>query len=248
MTTGARNEGIATILSMGLFRAALVNGSTYPLDVIKTNQQTSGFSATRIAHDLFKSEGLPAFYRGFAANMAKVVTRQTLWWPAIAYIPPALEQRGISGTPQRILTGLSIAALDALATTPFERRRVVQTLGKEPSSLQGNWTGLPSYFRRQAVIWSLFLVGQHYVTKKDMKNGAPLTGFQILLASAKLSVVANLVITPLDTLHILRQSQSDIRPKLTIRFLYRGLPLNALMMHLQTAATIFVMDKIGALR
>jgi hypothetical protein len=238
----------------------MVNTITYPLEVVKTNQQISSSSAKsyEIIYDLFKKDGVAAFYRGFLPHLIKGMIRQTLWWPAIAYVPPILKKHNISSLQQCAITGCSIATLDALVNSPLEKWRVLSSIGHHPSLQLGSilkegWSGFLPYWRRQSITWSLFLLGQGHFTKQYKKGEEtkPLTGQQVLMTSAKLSLIANLIISPFDTLNTINQSGLNQTSKMVneglvkkVRQLYRGLPLNFLTMMINTTATVFLMDLI----
>jgi len=248
------------ILGMGAVRSAAVNTLTYPIEVVKTNQQVNfSLKSYEAALRLFKSDGFKAFFRGFPAHFSKGMIRQTVWWPAIAYIPPKLSKYDLSSTEQSVILGTSVATADAVINSPLEKWRVLASVGKGSSIntrsiIKEGWSGFFPYWRRQSVTWSLFFIGQHHFNKpyKNGNENKRLTTFQVLSTSVKLSVIANLIINPFDTLNTIKQSGSGNNYQKSnfklsfknVRVLYRGLPLNFLSMMIQTSATVFLIDVI----
>lgn len=249
---------LSNILAMGAVRSATINTIVYPIEVIKTNQQINfSLKSHEAALHLFKSSGFKGFFRGFSAHFSKGIIKQTVWWPAIAYIPPELTKYNLSSIEESLITGISVGTLDALVNSPLEKWRILASIDKKnsinnQSILKEGWSGFFPYWKRQSVTWSLFFIGQHHFNKpyKKKNENKPLTAFQVMSTSTKLSLIANLIINPFDTLNTIKQSGAqDFKISLrSIRVLYRGFPLNFLSTMIQTIATVFLMDVIESNR
>jgi hypothetical protein len=245
---------LSNILAMGAVRSAVVNTIVYPIEVIKTNQQvTFSLKTHEAALNLFRSSGFKGFFKGFSAHFSKGIIKQTAWWPAIAYIPPELAKYNLSSTKKSLITGISVGTLDALVNSPLEKWRILASIDKKSSInhqsfLKEGWSGFFPYWRRQSVTWSLFFIGQHHFNKpyKKESGNKPLSVFQVVSTSTKLSLIANLIINPFDTLNTIKQSgaQNFKMSLRNVRILYRGFPLNFLSTMIQTTATVFLMDVI----
>lgn len=245
------------VIGYGALRSSIVNTFTYPLEVIKTHQQTGVLSLAghQVALQLLEKDGIKGFYKGFAPHFIKGIVRQTLWWPSIVYIPPFLGKRSFTPFQQCVITGLGIASMDAMLNSPLERWRVLAITGNnnergKASRVSDGWKGSFPYMRRQWVTWTLFLIGQRHFNKpyKQENEAKQLALPQVLSTACKLSLIASLAINPFDTLNTIRQGGSDRKISFLkvkdVAFLYRGFPVNFLINLIQTSGTVFVIDLI----
>ena len=258
--SGKTQLGLQSILTMGALRTVVVSSCLYPLEVVKTRQQASATvqNSGSIALNLLRSEGIYSLYKGFAPNLLKGVIRQAVCWPGIAYIPPFLKEHGITGASEYAITGFSVGALDALMTYSLEKQRVLASIGSSKSEIitEKGWKSGLSYWRRQGMVWSLLLLGKHHLAKPDAQEKF-LSAGQIINAACKMSLVASLIMTPLDVMNTLSMSGRQGQMKISevrwfnvgqLKILYRGFPLIFFSMFMQTSATLLLMDRIEGKR
>lgn len=250
MIKNTESSHVLEALGWGVARATVVNTLTYPLEVIKTNLQVDRST---------KTAGVAGLFKGFAPNFAKVIIRQSVWWPAVAYVPDKLSAYPLSSTQRSVILGVSVAAMETLVNSPLERWRILSSTGTDNqitirSFLKDGWSGFFPYLWRQSMTWSLFFIGQHQFNKPYKKGHEQmqLTHIQVLTTATKLSLVANVIINPFDTINSIKQSGGQLNfmenPLKKLGVLYRGFPLNFAIMLIQTTATVWLMDVIETKR
>jgi hypothetical protein len=111
----------------GLARGLIVRTITHPIDVVRIRQQCSQNSenSVRLALTLFKQEGFSAFYKGLLPQLLKTSLKQVWCWPMITEIPIFLQRYQLEDLTRQAITGLSIATVDAIITTPLERAKIL---------------------------------------------------------------------------------------------------------------------------
>ena len=142
-------ENLAWSSLYGIGRGISVHSLIYPLEVIKIRQQCSQSESKsiRIALTLLRQEGIGAFYKGLAPQLLKTSIKQVWCWPMITGMPPVLQRYQIENLSQQTITGLSIATIDAVISTPLERAKILSAFrgtGKICSQniYRDGWQGL----------------------------------------------------------------------------------------------------------
>jgi hypothetical protein len=263
-TSAPPTSDFLTTCLYGASRGILVQSLLYPLEVVKTNQQasTTYASSREVTSHLWKTKGPLAFYSGLSPHLAKTILRQAWWWPAIIYIPPALKERGYSTFMQQALAGVAVATIDAVITTPLEQKRILASVQKKtenllPSPIKNGWVGVIPYWRQQSITWAALLVGQKHFREKRAKEPRiqKHSHFVDLLdTSLRLSAIAAIITTPFNTANVLKQSSGKSLSQSvgktnrsffsSVRYMYRGLPLNFTMLMCQVSATVVLIDHL----
>jgi len=235
----------------GMIRGIMVHTLIYPLEVVKVRRQCSEENIFRITYHLWQREGIRPFYRGLSAQLGKTTMRQAWCWPMMTAIPPRMQQYGANDTFAQAMTGVSIATVDALVTTPLERAKVVSACtGNRGASLseiyKGGWHGGMTHWRKLSVNWSTFLVAQKHLRKQYANSsGEPLTMCQLIHIGFQVAAIVSLVSAPFDFANTWKQAQNKSvilsSPK-SIAMLYRGWPLNALSLVIHNVASVTLLD------
>lgn len=241
----------------GTARGASVEVLIYPLEVIKIRQQCSQNAETsiQIARRVFQKEGARAFYKGLSPQLVKTCLKQIWCWPMITGIPSYLQSYGIEGTHQQILTGLSIATVDATITIPLERAKILSALTKKrafslASVYKDGWQGFAAYWAKRSINMITFLTVQKHL--RDQARTQPeqvLSSFQLAKIGTQVAVIVSLVSAPFDVTNTLKQAQklspSQFWSRHGILKSYRGWPLNALSLIIHNIASVIVLEKVS---
>ena len=120
-------ENLAWSSLLGVGRGILVHSLIYPLEVVKIRQQCSQdeSKSIRIALKILQQEGVGAFYKGLAPQLLKTSIKQVWCWPMMTGMPSVLKRYQLENLGQQAFTGLSIATIDAVISTPLERAKIV---------------------------------------------------------------------------------------------------------------------------
>jgi hypothetical protein len=241
----------------GIARGLSVHTLIYPIEVVKIRQQcqSNPEKSTEIARALFQKEGASAFYKGLPAQLIKTSIKQAWVWPVITGIPAYLKRHNIKELPQQILTGLSIATIDAAITTPLERVKIRSaSTGKSRFSLddvyKNGWRGFTIHWAKLSVNWVTFLVAQKHLRDRYRKTPEQVLSLpQLAGIGAQVAVIVSLVSAPFDIANTLKQAKNLSPTHLlsgnVLRKLYRGWPLNVLALTIHNVASVIVIDKLG---
>ncbi len=239
----------------GTLRGILVDTLIYPLEVVKIRQQCSKDSekSIRIAKRLFQEEGYRGFYKGLYPQLLKTSLKQIWCWPMITGMPYFLRSYGLRDTNQQILTGLSIAIVDAAITTPLERAKIFSALtGKTPFSLanvyKDGWQGFTVYWAKRSINMVTFLTAQEYLRNHSRGKLEKLRLSELTRIGVEVAVIVSLVSAPFDIANTLKQAQNLYPSHLFLekRFfrLYRGWPINALSLVIHNVASVILIEKL----
>jgi hypothetical protein len=238
-------------------RGAGVELLIYPLEGIKVRQQCAQNAewSVQIAKRVLQQEGPMAFYRGLSPQLLKSCLKQVWCWPMITALPRQLQSYGIGTTQQQVLTGLSIATVDAAITTPLEKAKIHFTLTKKMTiSLahvyQEGWKGFSAYLAKRSMNWTVFLTAQqHFRDRARMSSQQPLSPLQLATIGTKVALIVSVVSAPFDIASTLKQAHnltpSQLLSRKNIFKLYRGWPLSALSLTLHNIASIIALEKVG---
>lgn len=235
----------------GMMRGVFVHTLIYPLEVVKIRRQCSEDKVFRIAHDLWQKEGVGSFYRGLTVQLGKTTIRQAWCWPMMTTIPPRMRRYGANDALSYAMTGILIATVDALVTTPLERAKIVSAFtGNRKASFseiyKDGWRGGMAHWRKISVNWSTFLVAQQHLRKQYANtSGEPLTMWQLMQIGVQVAGIVSLVSAPFDLANTWKQAQNKdltlFSPR-SIAVLYRGWPLSALSLAIHNIASVTVLD------
>lgn len=259
MISESKNKpSLSEVLTYGAVRSTVLSVALYPLEVVKSHQQVSDRPTTisQAGKALYSNKGFSGFYAGLSPYLMRNLVKQTIWWPAVVYIPPELKKRNFSSIAQHIITGTSAAAVDAAINAPFEKRRVNLSLSNNSETgIKAAWSGAIPYFKRQAVAWSLFLIGQDHLGRRykrescDIGDNRRLTMSEVVKVSLEFSILSNLLVAPFDTSNTLAQNSN--KKETTARYFkklnfslthmksrYKGLPLNIALLFVNIIPTV----------
>lgn len=256
-TTDSNLSHLIRSSGWGVARGIFVHTLIYPLEVVKIRQQCSknAEKSIQIASELFQKEGFGAFYSGLPPQLLKTSLKQVWCWPMITGVPDFLQRYGIGDIQRQILTGLSIATIDATITTPLERIKIISaSTGKGSFSLlnayKDGWRGYSTHLAKLSMNWGAFLTAQEYLrARSKSESDQPLTLPQLAKVGAQVALIVSLVGAPLDIANTLKQaknlSPSSLLVGNRISKLYRGWPLNALSLVVHNVASVVVIDKLS---
>lgn len=156
--------------TLGIFSFIL----SHPIDVIKTQLQSNVHlkqSAITTLKQIYYKQGILGIYRGSFPNFIRYSSRNLYRWPLMAYLP-ACYNKYTSKIISKLLTGLTIANLECLILTPFERLKTFliteDKRGKKPllNFIKSNkfteyFRGLKHVLVKQNVSWCSFLIFDH---------------------------------------------------------------------------------------
>lgn len=228
----------------GVLRGISVHTLIYPLEVIKIRHQCSSESSARVALDLLHSEGFGSFYKGLSSQLLKTSLKQVWCWPMITGTPIFLQQYHLGDLPTQAMTGLSIAAVDAVISTPLERIKIrAAYTGKV--SFRSGWQGFNTHFLKLSVNWVTFLTAQKYLRDR---NSQPLTLWQLTKIGTQVAVIVSMMGAPFDLANTLKQAKNDSISQFysskRVYKLYRGWPLNLISLVVHNIASVVVIDKL----
>jgi hypothetical protein len=245
-----REPDLFTSSLFGVLRCLSVEILTYPLGVIKIHQQCSNTPPIQTALRIFKEEGSMAFYKGAQFELAKATFKQCWHWPLITHLPSVFYP--FSPSVQYGLTGMTIAFVDALVTTPLEKARIISAFRSRNTPLfdtfyKNAWDGVSIHFLKRATNWTTMLASQRYLREqygKDHQLTLPeLTGIGIQTA-----LVVSTIGAPLDFAHTTRQAlnlkfKKEVS-KEAIKKWFRGMPLSFLSLTVHNIATAIVIEQL----
>jgi hypothetical protein len=185
----------------GVARGLSVHALIYPLEVIKIRQQCAQnpTKSIQIALVLFQQEGVSAFYRGLPLQLLKTSLKQIWCWPMITGVPRFLQRYRLVDSQRQILTGLSIATIDATITTPLERIKILSASnGRITYSLSGaykdGWRGYTTHWAKLSVNWVAFLTAQKYLRDRSRtQSEQPLSLAQLAKIGTQVALIVSLV-------------------------------------------------------
>lgn len=252
-------ENLAWSSLLGVGRGIFVHSLIYPLEVVKIRQQCSQekSKSVQIALALLRQEGMGAFYKGLAPQLLKTSIKQVWCWPMITGIPSVLKRYQLGNLGQQALTGLSIATIDAVISTPLERARIVSAFKGTSkfcfkNAYKDGWRGFATHWSKLSVNWVAFLTAQKYL--RDQSSGSsnqPLSLPQLTKIGVEVALIVSLVSAPFDFANTLKQAQNLTPSHLFSRHgvfkLYRGWPLNALSLIIHNIASVTLIEKLGNL-
>jgi hypothetical protein len=225
-------ENLAWSSLWGFARGIVVQTFIYPLEVIKIRQQCDSTSI-RMAFTALRQEGIGAFYKGLAPQLLKTGQKQIWCWPMITGMPAVLQRYRIENLWQQAITGLTIATIDAAISTPLERAKILSAF-RGTNTYQVRWQGFATHWSKLSVNWVAFLTAQKYLRDRPSRPPLIIIGIQVAL-------IASLVSAPFDLANTLKQAKNVI-PSLSK--LYRGWPLYALSLVIQSIASVTLIDKL----
>lgn len=239
-------------------RAVCVNTLLYPLEVIKTHQQTHQNQERifQVIQRIWQQKGPVGFFHGLSAQLSKSTLRQTWTWPMVMGIPHFLSQHEMATFPKYLITALCISTIDATITTPIEKRRVLAITSDKKTSLLSlfkpgskGWSGFNAHWSKLSVRWSAFLNAQDYFREKERRqsNSKKLSYLQLIKAGTQVAFVVSLACAPFDVANTLKQSsERSFWKNSSLRSSFRGWPMTATSMIVHNVASVILMEKLGA--
>lgn len=242
---------------LGTLRGLTVQAVIYPLEVIKIRQQCLRESelSFRVAYKIFKEEGYKSFYQGVTRQLVRTSLKQVWTWPMITGVPVYLKPYNIGEKNELVLTGLSIATVDAFLTTPLERNRIraASSLKIKESIFQSyrqGWHGVSYQWVKLSVGWSTFLVTQkHFRDMYRDEKESSLSLSQMAKVGVKAALLTTFVTAPFDVVNTRILSNNSKTPftfsvKGVVR-MFRGWPIQALAQIINSIASVTLIEKIS---
>lgn len=239
----------------GAARGSAVEIVLYPLERIKIEQQCSQphQKASVIGKKIFQQEGRAGLYRGLQPQLIKTCIKQFLCWPIMTHLPRYLKPYGIGELQQQIVTGLSVATLDSILTSPLERLKTLSARNMKRFPLREifteGWVGLWPYWSKRAINMCTFLTAQNYLRERARSNSdQPLTPFQTALVGTQTAFIVSLVSGPSDVKNTLAQANME-RPTgpwtaKRIKHSFCGWRLNIISFVIQSIASVYVFEQV----
>ncbi len=252
MSSEVNHANLAWTSLWGVIRGVSVQSLIYPLEVIKIHRQCSQSKSAQIALTLFRQEGMGAFYKGLAPQLLKTSIKQIWCWPVIMQMPSILQTYQIENLKQQVLTGLSIATIDAAISTPLERAKILSAFkGSSKFCLKNmykdGWHGFGAHWSKLSVNWTTFLTAQKYL--RDQYSEEALSFFQLSKIGVQVALIVSVVSAPFDIANTLKQAKdlpvSQLFNRQGILKLYRGWPLSALALVIHNIASVTLIEKLG---
>lgn len=249
-------EKVALSGAWGAGRAVIVNTLIHPLGVVKIRLLCSKNESNtiRVALDLFRQEGIGAFYKGLTPQLIKACIKPIFVWPMVTGMPSILQRYQVQNLQQQALTGLAISTVDAAILTPLERAKILcaskgikfrlKDLYKE------GWKGLTTNWSQLSVNWMTFLTAQKYLRDQSYSSsGQPLSLSELIKIGTQTALIVSVASAPFDVANTLKQAQdlspSHLLSRSGIFQLYRGWPLNALSLVIQSVASVIIIEKLS---
>lgn len=241
----------------GVVRGITVHTLIYPLEVVKIRQQCSQdeSKSLRVALTLFRQEGIGAFYKGLAPQLLKTCIKQIWCWPMITGMPSIFQRYQIGNLAQQVLTGLSIATVDAIISTPLERAKILSAFKGASkfcltNAFKEGWRGFTTHWSKLSVNWIVFLTAQKYFRNQSSGlSGQALSFPELTKIGVQVALIVSLVSAPFDVANTLKQAQnltpSHLFSREGIFKLYRGWPLSALSLIVHNIASVILIEKLG---
>jgi hypothetical protein len=238
-TTEVRQPSYEEIIVGGAVRGLLVDTFNQPLEVVKLRQQMSQepSGAYSVAKKIFREEGLRGFGAGFTPQIMRTFLKQCWVWPMITRMPPFFASYGFETSQQQLLTGLSIATVDA-CINPLEKARIVSAVGMKKrfsfADLKNGWNGMSTYWAKRSVSMVTFMLTQDCLRNRKRKDEEELSLPQLFIVGAQVAFTVGVVSAPFDALNTLKQVQTDrsksIFRGVTVRRMFRGGPIGYVML------------------
>jgi hypothetical protein len=215
----------------GLARGAFVHSIVFPLDVVKVRYQTEVLPSVPKITEL---------YRGYLVQLIKISVKQAWSWPMITQMPNYLKKQGLPVYTRELVTGLSIASLDALFTTPLEKLKVQQITAQTTSYFfKEGWKGCFYHWKKLSVGWPTFLISQKYFREKSETKSMS----SMALIGAKVALVVSLMQAPFDL-----QSSRALLGK-EVAFCgwissFRGWPFSALSLMIHNIFSVMLIETL----
>jgi len=237
----------------GAVRGASVHLLIHPIEVVKIRQhsQTRPTTAYRVARALLQREGCGAFFGGLSHQLLKSTLRQSWCWPMITHMPPLLDRVGMESMHQQLLTGISIATVDALVTTPLERARIWGALDRSRGLRHlyvGGWHGLAAYWRKRTINMTTFLLAQEHLRNRCIQRKGEARLSNLTIIGFQVALLVSVVSAPFDILNTLRQagplaSTQRIAWRQARRY-FRGWPLSFLTLAVHNVASVLLIHHL----
>lgn len=230
----------AEISAAGVARGVVVHTLIHPLTVVKMHQH-----CLENVGRLFQEKGVAGFYQGLGSQLKQTSQKQMWVWPVIAGAPAFLDQNGVGGINQMILTGLGIATIDTSITHRWESEKIKAVLSS--SEVLGN-AKLLAYWQKLSVNWVGFLVTQKYLRERAQREnpGVPLTLPQLMQVGIQTAFVVSVISAPFDWRNtIVHTGMQHLFSSNVPRNMYRGWPISALTLTIHNIASVFLIDRLS---
>jgi hypothetical protein len=215
----------------GLARGVGVQVMVFPIEAVKVRLQTEVKPAIPKIWEL---------YRGFLPQAMKIALKQMWCWPMITQLPQYFNKRGVPVYAGEFLTGIAIASLDALLTTPLEKLKISRiTSGQTHQLLKDGWQGTSYHFAKHAVSWPTFLVAQKYFREEN--ENPTLAG--LAFVGVKVALTVSLISAPFDWANSIAMSGKTVCWK-GLPFSMRGWSLSALCLMIHNISSIILIEKL----
>lgn len=254
-----RKENLIWSSFWGIGRGISVHSLIYPLEVIKIRQQCSQGESkcVRIAMNVMREEGIGAFYKGLAPQLVRTSIKQFWCWPMVTEMPSVLQRYQVGNLGQQVITGISIATIDAAISTPLERAKILSaSRGANKfcfqSAYREGWQGFPTHWCKLSVNWVAFMTAQKHLRDRSSGSSKDSLSFsQLTKIGVEVALIVSLVSAPFDIANTLKQAQNLTSSQLLslnrVFKLYRGWPLNALSLIIHNIASVTLIEKLGNL-
>ena len=127
---------------IGMSRVIIGFPLEHPIDAIKVQWQSQPQfkNEFEIIRHIYQCKGMRGFYVGSLPNLTRLIARNSYKYPLLIGLPQYYKCKTPEGTSDvllRLMTGFSVAAVEATITCPIERTKVY---------LMTNTDGRPGFF------------------------------------------------------------------------------------------------------
>lgn len=250
----ATKPNLVQIAILGGMRSLTTDVITYPLEVFKVRRQNPECTQSiyLIAKEIFQQKGLAGLYDGVSYQLGKTLVRQFYCWPMITGVPIFLRSYGVGDALQQVITGISVATVDAL-TTPLERAKILIASANKSTFtwkdlLKEGWQGGRDYWIKRSVNMITFLTAQKYLRESNRENGEKLPVLKLIKIAIQIAFVVSFVSAPFDFRNT--SSMQSINPTgffLRGEFfkIYRGWPMSFYILSVHQTASVIMLEKLS---
>jgi hypothetical protein len=259
----------------GFARAVVPFPIEHPLERMKLESQAHPEKTTEQAvKHLWRSQGFKGLYAGSRATFLRRTIRETYHWPVMLLInrfwkhiiPEKINKDNLA---TNIVTGNSMALVQACVTLPFERLLIEKTTkeGYLPFLKKMKDTkrlivyeGFQATLIRHSIVWNLFFIASH-VSTTFLKKINPKNSYPILSYVGQTVFISTFVVGvgyPLEYLRNRILMEPEILVNGTLKgytslfhrykwaMLYRGAPVMLVHNFIQTLIIQKLIDRINS--
>lgn len=224
---------------LGMSRVLISLPFEHPFEVLRVTWQTNPHlrHELAVARLVKEQKGPRGFYNGYFPNLAKQITKSSYRYPLLSMLPRFYAKLFGSSYDKnkyvmKFLTSVSLALVESVIITPFERLQVFVMTSQQNTHNYGDFykmltksqvrkeifKGFTPYFSRQLVVWISFLQADTFIKTRVRKwyhipEDQMIKGFKLLLCSGFVSFCTILCAIPFDNIKTFLQKYNITHEK-----------------------------------